>query len=95
MRGQQSRMAPVNSRHLQSLAAFQTIETIQGMRPEWLRIPAGTRVSGLSRTQLFNAIAQGYIRSVHIKRPGAEKGIRLVNFQSLMDYITSFEEGAK
>jgi hypothetical protein len=85
-----SYMANVSDLKRPSLAALQTVETIQSMKPEWLRLPAATRVSGLSRSHLFRGIASGELRSVEIKRPGAKKGIRLVSFSSLMAYIESF-----
>jgi hypothetical protein len=75
-----------------SLAALQSVGEIQAMKPEWLRLPAASRISGLSRTQLFAAIAGGQLKSVHLKRPGAAKGIRLVHFDSLISYIESFAE---
>jgi hypothetical protein len=83
------RMRNVSVLKRPSLAAFQTIETIQGMRPEYLRLPGATRLTGLSRTQLFAAINAG-VKSIHFKRPGAKKGIRLIHVQSLLDYIESF-----
>jgi hypothetical protein len=62
---------------------------------EWLRINDVTRCFGLSRPALFKLITLGRIRSVHLRREGAEKGIRLVSAQSVRDYITSFEEAAR
>ncbi len=77
-------------RGYQSLASLQTVEAAQSMKPAWLRIPVASRISGLSRTHLFNAIAREEIRSVHVKQPGNEKGIRLINFDSLLAYVESF-----
>lgn len=68
---------------------MQTVEDAQALKPVWLRIPAAARVSGLSRTHIFEAIATDKIRSKHIKRPGAQKGIRLVHYESLLAYIES------
>jgi hypothetical protein len=83
-------MANISSR-VESLARFQTLSDVQALKPEWLRIPAASRVSGLSRQQIFAGIANGTIRSKHLKRPGALKGIRLINFDSLMAFIESLE----
>ena len=83
------RMPNISIAKRPSLAALQDIETIQGMRPEYVRLPGATRLTGLSRTQLFAAINAG-VKSVHFKRPGAQKGIRLIHVQSLMEYIESF-----
>jgi hypothetical protein len=84
-------MATISSRR-PSLAALQTLSDVQALKPEWLRIPAASRVSGLSRQHIFAEIANGNIRSKHLKRPGALKGVRLINFDSLMAYIESLEE---
>lgn len=62
---------------------------------EWLRLPKpGHRLEGLSRTTL-NELAipcavNGYrppVRSILIKRRGAARGIRLINRQSLYEYL--------
>lgn len=74
-----------------SLAALQSLEDCQAMRPEWLRIPGACRVSGLSRTQIFAGIAAGQVESRHLKRPGAKKGIRLIRLSSLLAYIDGME----
>ena len=74
-----------------SLATLQTLSDVQALKPEWLRIPAASRVSGLSRKQIFVGIANGTIRSKHLKRPGAVKGIRLIHFDSLMAFIEGLE----
>lgn len=74
-----------------SLAKLQTMEDVQALRPVWLRVPAAMRVSGLSRQQIFAGIANGTIRSKHLKRPGAMKGIRLIQFDSLMAFIEGLE----
>jgi hypothetical protein len=87
-----SKVSSASSRIRPSLAALQSVEQIQCMKPEWLRVPAATRISSLSRTQLFTGIAEGRLKSVHLKRPGAKKGIRLISFDSLMAYVESFGE---
>ncbi len=73
-----------------NLATLQTVEVIQAMKPEWLRLPASIRVSGLSRSHLFDGIKKGALKHVHVKRPGATKGVLLINYDSLMAYIESF-----
>jgi hypothetical protein len=75
-----------------NLARFQTLQDVQALKPEWLRIPAAMRVSGFSRNQIFEGVVTGKIRSKHLKSPGAKKGIRLINYDSLMAFIESLEE---
>jgi hypothetical protein len=75
-----------------SLALLQSVEDIQQMKPEYLRIPAACRFSGLSRSHLWAAMADGQLKYVHVKQPGASKGVRLIKFDSLMAYLQSFEQ---
>jgi hypothetical protein len=84
-------MSTISSRR-PSLAALQTLSDVQALKPVWLRIPAACRVSGLSRQQIFAGIVNRTIRSKHLKRPGALKGVRLIHFDSLMAYIEGLEE---
>ena len=49
------------------------------------------RVSALSRQQIFEGIATGKLYSKHLKRPGAQKGIRIINYASLMSYVDSLD----
>ncbi len=74
-----------------SLAAFQTLNDVQALQPVWLRVPAAMRVSALSRQQIFEGIKSGKLYSKHLKKPEARKGIRLINFESLMAYIERLE----
>jgi hypothetical protein len=77
------------------LALQQDATEIQSMRPEYLRIPSASRVSGLSRTHLFQAMAEGQIKYVHVRRPGKNKGVRLIQTSSLLAYLASFETPAR
>jgi hypothetical protein len=61
-------------------------------RTEWYRINACIQAFGLSRPALFKLIALNKIKSVHIRQPGAKKGIRLIEAASMREYIASFEE---
>ena len=81
-----TRVSPLSNSELKAAAEFRVTE--------WLRINATVQAFGLSRP-LFKLIALDKIRSVHIKQPGASKGIRLINAQSMRDYIGSFEVAAK
>ena len=46
--------------------------------------------TGLSRTRLFQLIAEGKIKSKYITKPGNQRGFRLIETASLLDYINSF-----
>ncbi len=66
---------------------------------EWLRLPpprGRDRLTGLSRTSLLELGERGAIRLVRVRKPGALRGIVLVNRRSLLDYIESLTvEGEK
>jgi|HubBroStandDraft_6_1064221.scaffolds.fasta_scaffold780432_3 hypothetical protein len=66
-----------------------TVAEFQDVTPEYARIPAICRMFGVSRPFVFDAFHKG-LKSLHIKRPGASKGIRLVNVVSMREYLESF-----
>jgi hypothetical protein len=85
-------MVALSSKRSASLAfARLSLGEIQSVQPEWVRLPIASRVSGLSRTFLFERILDGTIVSKHLKRPGKSKGIRLINYRSLMAFIEGLE----
>ncbi|MDB4801687.1 helix-turn-helix domain-containing protein [Akkermansiaceae bacterium] len=55
--------------------------------PRWAPIKTAAKYSGLSERHLYNAIADGLIRSSLVKRPNASRGRRLVDLQSLDAWI--------
>jgi hypothetical protein len=84
-------MPTISPKSPANLARFQTLQDVQALKPQWLRIPAAMRVSALSRNQIFKGIVTGQIRSKHLRSPGAKKGVRLINFDSLMAFIESLD----
>ena len=72
-----------------------TAETLAGL-PVWIRSPKGGTepYSGFSRSKLYELAANGLIRSVSIREPGAMKGTRLFNLQSILAYIEKCETNA-
>jgi len=59
--------------------------------PEFLRIPQVTARFGLSRSHIFQRIADRTFESVHVKAPGAKKGVRLIRTDSVRGYLNSFK----
>lgn len=59
------------------------------LKPEWIRVPAAVRVSGISRSSLYELIASGKIKSFSNRQRGAVRGIRLISYDSLMAYLES------
>lgn len=73
-------------------------EHISGVRElvaEWLRVPSAMRLSGLGRSKIYELIDSGQVRSVSLREPSKQRGARLINRQSLLDYISSFEGNKK
>jgi hypothetical protein len=60
---------------------------------EWARMLDASRRSGISRPELWRAVVRGDILGSHLVKPGASKGVWLVNLKSLDDYIRSFLPG--
>ncbi|MCH1500370.1 MAG: helix-turn-helix domain-containing protein [Akkermansiaceae bacterium] len=56
-------------------------------RPKWATLKTAADYSGLSERHLYNAIADGLIRSSLVKRPNASRGRRLVDLYSLDAWI--------
>jgi hypothetical protein len=57
------------------------------LKPEWIRVPEAVRVSGISRSSLYELIAAGKIKSFSNRQRGAVRGIRLISYDSLMAYL--------
>jgi len=56
--------------------------------PEWGRLPKPTgRLEGLSRTTCTELIDQDLVKSVTIRQPGAQRGIRLIWLPGLRKYL--------
>lgn len=82
--------------------AHQKIETVTGVEaastlvyPIWIRLPKGGNcpITGLSKSKLYQLIS-GHnppVKSVSLKAGNQTRGTRLIYLQSLLDYITSFE----
>lgn len=72
------------------------------IRPEWLRLPkprGRCPFSGLSRTTQSELTVPSEknqfrppVHSIVIKQRGASRGIRLINYKSLMTYLASLGE---
>ncbi len=74
-----------------------TATTTEAIRPEWLRLPAPgarCRFTGLSRSTLNELTIPGPtndglppVKSVVLRKRGALRGIRLISYDSLMQYL--------
>jgi hypothetical protein len=58
--------------------------------PEFLRLPRPGQLcpwTGLSRTALYLLVRDGRVRSHSMRRRGTVRGTRLIDYQSVCDYI--------
>jgi len=58
--------------------------------PFWIRIPAPGKaepLTGLRRNVLYDLVNVRAVRSVSIKKPGAIRGVRLIETRSLLAYL--------
>jgi hypothetical protein len=63
------------------------------LNPPWLRIPSAVKHSGLSRSRLYELLAQGRIRSICLKSHNkALRGVRLVDRESIDLFMESLRE---
>jgi hypothetical protein len=60
------------------------------LTPVWLRIPSAVQVFGIGRSRLYELIRDQKIRSrVLKKRRDSQRGIRLISYDSLLEYINN------
>ena len=63
---------------------------------DWVRMPKPKeRLCGLSRTTLGELIESGDLKSAVIRKPGSQKGIRLIYLPSLAAYLETCVEEPK
>ena len=62
------------------------------LNPRWLRIPAAVKYSGLSRSKLYELLAEGKIRSICLKsHKAAERGMRLLDRESIDTFMLALQ----
>ena len=59
------------------------------IKPEWIRVPDAVQLSGLSRSKVYELIASGAIKSFSQRQRGAQRGVRLISYDSVTDYLES------
>jgi len=63
------------------------------LNPRWLRMPSAVKYSGLSRSRLYELLAQGCIKSICLKSHNrALRGVRLVDRESIDQFMESRQE---
>ncbi len=84
-------------RHTATARAEALLNDRIGPIPVWIRAPktGAETYTGLTRSYLYQAAAQGLIRTVSIREPGKERGCRLFHLQSILEFISRHELGAQ
>ena len=72
-----------------------SVGTCATLKPEWLRLPDASRISGIGRSSLYILIKEGRVKSVCLRKRNSIRGIRLVNADSLNAFIESFADGGE
>jgi hypothetical protein len=63
------------------------------LNPRWLRITGAVKYSGLSRSRLYELLAEDRIRSICLKsHSSALRGVRLVDRESIDLFMESLRE---
>jgi predicted DNA-binding transcriptional regulator AlpA len=71
--------------HVSILADSPPVQML--MRPEWIRVDAAIQIFGLSRTKLYELIADRRIKSFCLRERNKIKGVRLISFDSLSEFL--------
>jgi hypothetical protein len=64
-------------------------------KPEFCRPAQMSNLFGIGRTHSYALIADGKIKSVSLRKRGARFGIRLIDCESVRQYLRSQMEGAQ
>jgi hypothetical protein len=67
--------------------------TVSQLQPRFVRLPKpGTlcQFTGLSRTQIYLLCKSGKVKSHSLRRPGTCRGVRVIDYQSLVAAIEEF-----
>ena len=57
------------------------------IKPEWVRVPEAVKISGLCRSSIYELIGAGKIKSFSKRDRGALRGIRLISYDSLVEFL--------
>jgi predicted DNA-binding transcriptional regulator AlpA len=78
--------SPKQAKQLTTLPVFAPTDD-PPMRPEWLRIDDAVRIFGISRSKLYQLINERKIRSFSLRERNKLKGIRLINYDSISEFM--------
>ena len=65
---------------------------VSPLEPEFLRVKGVELMFGIKRGKLYALINEGKIKSKTLRSRGTVRGIRLIDIQSVREFINSSEE---
>lgn len=68
------------------------IEAAETSKPEWIRVSQMPTLFGISRSITYELMATKEIKSTLIRKRGVKKGIRLINADSVREFLSKNEE---
>ncbi len=73
---------------------METIEaTTATAAPVWIRLPEAVRLTGLSRSKVYELLSAGRIRSSSLRDPGQRHATRLIDRADLLAFIERHASG--
>lgn len=61
--------------------------------PIWIRVPEAVRITGLSRSKIYELMAEGKIRNASLKTGDMHHACRVIDRADLLRFIDSFATG--
>jgi len=61
--------------------------------PIWIRVPQAEKLTGMSRSKIYELLAANKIRTTSPKEPGQRHAVRLIDRADLLRYLDSFATG--
>ncbi len=62
-------------------------EATLNLKPEWIKVPAAVRLSGIGRRSIYELIKDNRTKSFSNRKRGSQHGSRLISYDSLVDYM--------
>jgi hypothetical protein len=71
-----------------------TRNEVAGVGPRFIRLPEVCKALGIKKTRTYELLneANGKIKTLVLKSPGAKKGARLIHLPSLLAYLEQMAE---
>jgi hypothetical protein len=75
--------------------AHEIIQNPTTLQPRWLKVPAAVSYSGINRARLYILLAESQIKSASVRSKGSRRGIRLIDRESIDEFLSKNLIGTK